>query len=86
MAAQGTSPNKNSGTLMQGVTPSDTTFVGVYKGQPMLYLLVGGAGTVVGIDAQNNTVTVTAVAGQQIPMQFMIVKAASTATGLVAIY
>lgn len=63
------------------VTPSDTTELG-----PTLGLFVGAAGTVI-VDGQNGAaVTFTVPAGVTLWGEFKRVRAASTATGIVALY
>jgi len=49
-------------------------------------LYVGGAGTVVCLNGNNQEVTFTAVAGTVIPIKTTNVRASSTATGIVALY
>ena len=63
------------------VTPSDTTPVNTDLG-----LFIGGAGNVVVTGSDGVTVTFIAGTGQYLTGYFKLVKAATTATGIVALY
>lgn len=83
---QGPTLNRNSGSFVQAVTPSDSTFIGVYKGKPMLQVIVGGAGNLVVKDLDGNSATIAVVAGQVLFLGAAYIMAATTATGVVAVY
>ena len=63
------------------ITPSDTPLTDIPKA-----IYVGGAGTLVMQDKNAVDVTYTVLAGAIIPFRPTIIKAASTATGIVAWY
>lgn len=74
--------DQGSALRMKAVTPSDTVAVNCRA------LYVGGAGNVVGL-AVNDTVVVTLTAvpaGTLLPVAMAKVMAATTATGLVALF
>jgi hypothetical protein len=67
--------------FFKAITPSDTA---VFDRCDAIY--VGVAGTVVCTNTNGADVTFTAVAGGVIPVKATNVKAASTATGIIALY
>jgi hypothetical protein len=67
--------------FFKSITPSDTA---AFDRCDAIY--VGGAGTVICTNTLGADVTFTAVAGAVIPVKATNVKAASTATGLIALY
>lgn len=72
------------GTKLRAITPADNTPLplGVCKA-----LIIGGSGNL-SVVAEDDTaaVTVPVQAGQIVPVRTMFVQAATTATGIVAIY
>lgn len=63
------------------ITPHDTNDLP----RPVRAILVGAAGTVVAVNDRGESVTITAQAGQLLPIQPSAVKTTSTATGLIGL-